>query len=94
MGLFDPYSPALNAVIIYIILIIILVLAKPNFIYNYKEQKFREFGNGYDQTYFTLPVVSIILAILLYYIFVFVEESNYYSDKYRLRRRMKLSKYS
>lgn len=52
-------------IIIYTIIIILLVLTKPSIIYNNNKKQYKEFGNGHDKTYFTLPILSVILAVLL-----------------------------
>ena len=69
MGLFDPCNPAVNAIIIYIIFILVIVIMKPNFLYDNQNEKFREFGSLPGQTYLTLPITAIIGSIVIYYIF-------------------------
>lgn len=53
------------SVLIYIIIILLLVLSKPDFVYDNNKKKYREFGRENGQTLFTLPIVAIFLAIIL-----------------------------
>lgn len=59
-------------IILYIIIILLLVLIKPNIIYDHKNNKYRSFGTDSDQTFVTMPIISIILAIIIAMLF-----SNY-----------------
>jgi hypothetical protein len=52
-------------IILYIIIIVSLVLSKPEFIYDYDKSKYKEFGTTNDKTIFTLPVIAICVAILI-----------------------------
>lgn len=88
MGSFDPCNPAVNAVIIYIILILIVVIIKPNFLYDHKYNKFKGFGNAYNQTYFPLMLFGILMSIILYYVFLFIANQNCF-DRSKIRYLMK-----
>lgn len=70
MGFINPCNPAVNAIIFYIILILVIFIIKPNFIYDHKNDKFKEFGCGDNQTYFPLMLFGIISCVFIYYIFV------------------------
>lgn len=64
-------------IIAYIILIIILFMSKPEFMYDHKNNKFKEFGFEDDaKTIFSLHVVSIVSAILLYIIIINFCDNN------------------
>jgi hypothetical protein len=76
MGLFDPCNPAVNAIIIYIILILIVVIIKPNFLYDHKSNKFKEFGCNQDQTYMPLMLFGVLASITLFFIFMFIAGLN------------------
>lgn len=67
--LIDPKSPLNNAIIFYIILIILVIVIKPKFIYNYKINKFKPFGYDDGQTLFPFPFVCISGSIMLYMLF-------------------------
>ena len=82
MGLFNPYSPAVNAIIIYIILMTILIIIKPDFLYDHQNNKFREFGDGPGQTYFTILVTGIFASIIIYYIFSSIATTKYKKMRY------------
>lgn len=42
-----------------------LVLIKPDFLYDRNLNKYKEFGTDENQTILTLPIVSIVIAILM-----------------------------
>ena len=85
MGLFNPHNAVLNSVIIYIILIMSIVILKPEFIYNKDTGKFKKFGNKENQTYFTFPIIAVISSIIIYSIFSLIENSSYDYDIIKLR---------
>lgn len=76
MGLYNLCNPAINAAIFYIILIIIILITKPQFLYDHENNKFKEFGCNYNQTYFPLVLFGIGASILFYYIFVVISNIN------------------
>lgn len=55
-------------ILIYITVIILLIISKPDFIYDKKKNKFKKFGSKSNETYFTLPVVSMIIAVFIFII--------------------------
>jgi hypothetical protein len=59
------FSITYYSILIYIILIVSLVIMKPSFIYDDNKKQYREFGNGDNQTYFTLPVLAILIALVV-----------------------------
>jgi hypothetical protein len=69
-------NPLFNSLKVYIIIIILLVYFKPNFIYDNQTKKFRQFGTNKGNTIFSLPVLSIFLAVLLYIIFLSIDKLN------------------
>jgi hypothetical protein len=64
------------AIIIYIIIISILIITKPNFIYDHDKSKFREFGYTKDKTIFTIGVLSVFFAVLIVILFSLIGNSN------------------
>jgi hypothetical protein len=66
------YSTTFDIVMIYIIIIISIFLFKPNCLFNKKNNKcyFKEFGFKNNQTYITIEILSIIIAIILYSIVI------------------------
>lgn len=52
-------------IILYVIIIATLVFTKPGFIYDYNKNKYKEFGTDENKTVFTLPIISIFLAIFI-----------------------------
>jgi len=67
-------NPLFNTLKIYIIIIILLVYLKPDFIYDKKTKKFRQFGTDKGNTIFSLPVLSILLAVVLYLLFLSINK--------------------
>ena len=58
---------------VYICLFLIIVYFKPSFVYDEKNECFRQFGVGYKNTTFLpLWLVSILLAIFSYFIVVYI----------------------
>ncbi len=58
--------------IVYICLYCLVVYIKPSFIYDEKTESFRQFGIGYkNTTILPLWLISIILAIISYFIVLY-----------------------
>jgi hypothetical protein len=68
----DPQSPLYNTISCYIILIILLLVLKPNCMYCEKKGRFKQFGLEENQTLFSFPIVSICSCIILYILFAFI----------------------
>lgn len=71
--IFDPYRPAYNTIIVFVILTIIVLIIKPTFMYDYENKKLKQFGCGQDQTLLSFPLFSISCAIIIYIIFSSIE---------------------
>jgi hypothetical protein len=65
-------SRIVYATLFYVLLVILIVLAKPSIIFE-KDGSIKPFGVGEDKTMFSLGVFSIVLAIVSYYIFCLVD---------------------
>ena len=65
-------SRIIYAVIFYILLVVLIVLAKPSVMFE-KDGTIKQFGIGEDKTMFSLGVFSVVLAIVSYYIFCLVD---------------------
>jgi hypothetical protein len=79
-------SPLFNSLKVYIIIIILLVFLKPNFIYDKTIQKFRQFGTNKGNTIFSLPVLSIFLAVILYIIFLWIDKLKNFNNLNNLNK--------
>lgn len=66
----DPYNPVFNTCFVYILLILLLVHYKPSVIYDKKKKKYRDFGIKKSCSLLPLPIISILLAIIVYVIFL------------------------
>ncbi len=78
MGLVDPSTPVYNTIIFYILIICILLILKPQFMYCEETDKFKHFGLSENQTIFSFPLIAIGSGIILYIIFLLV---NMLSDR-------------
>lgn len=52
-------------IILYIIIIITLVFLKPQLIYDNIKKKYKEFGITENCTIFTLPILSVFIALII-----------------------------
>lgn len=73
MGLLDPHSPLNNTIVFYIILIISLIITRPQFMYCRRNNKFKQFGYGEGKTILPFSIVSISGGIILYMIFSLID---------------------
>ena len=65
-------------IVVYIILYSIIVKIRPSFIYDEKNGCFRQFGVGYkNTTILPLWLISIILAIVSYFIVLYLIHIRY-----------------
>jgi len=71
MSFRNPYIPVINAVIFFVIIMIIIGICKPAFLYDHTNNKYRSFGSGSGQTHFTIVIVGIITSLLVYYLCLF-----------------------
>lgn len=54
-----------------------MVISKPNFLYDHKNNKYREFGNDDpNKTILTLPVIAILLSIIIVILFSLKSKEN------------------
>lgn len=64
-------SRVVYSVLFYILLIVLIILAKPSIMFKNKELK--PFGVGEDKTMFSLGVASVVLAIVSFYVFCIID---------------------
>lgn len=66
------YSTIFDIILIYIIIIISLFIFKPICLFNIKNNKcsIKKFGFKKNQTFITMEILSIFIAIILYSFFV------------------------
>lgn len=57
-----------TSVVFYIILMIIIIVLKPQWMYDDKQQKFRSFGTDENETLITMPIVGLTSCIIIYLI--------------------------
>lgn len=81
MGIINPNTPVFNTIIFYLIVICLILIIKPKFMYSDKENKFKQFGCGEDQTLLSFPIVGIGSGIIIYAIFLFIDALFSYLDK-------------
>lgn len=66
-------SSLYNAIIAYIIFVIIIVHIKPVWLYDYKKNRFKEFGKNEGQAFMSLHITCIVGSIVIYLLFIFME---------------------
>lgn len=74
-------NPVYNAIIFYVLFVIIILLIKPNFMYCDKNKKFKSFGLSEGRSLVCFPIVCVTMAIILYLIFLVVDILCCYLDK-------------
>lgn len=75
MGLLNPQNSLFNSILIYLIIIFLVIYNKPNFIFDKKRKKFKEFGLESSKSIISLPILSIIIAVVTYVIFFYIEQN-------------------
>ena len=73
-------SPIYNAILFYILFIIIILVIKPNIMYDQNTKKFKPFGCSDGQTLFAFPIVALSSAVIFYIIFLIGSILNSYLD--------------
>lgn len=63
-----------NSIIVFIFIVIILYLLKPEFIYSKRNKKFKQFGLKENETIFPFPFMTIGMGIVFYFIFSTLEQ--------------------
>lgn len=80
--IFNPYNSVFNTIIIYILFLLLIITNKPKFLYDRKRRKFKNFGSSKGETLLSLPIFSILLAIIIYVIFAYIERFCRLQDEY------------
>jgi len=75
MGLLNPHNSLFNSIIVYIILISLIIYKKPHFIYDKKIKKFKQFGMQHGRSILSLPLLSILIAVITYVVFFYIEQN-------------------
>lgn len=81
MDIINPNTPLYNTIIFYILIIGILLIIKPDFMYCKNTQKFKPFGFDEGKTIACFPTIVICSAIFLYIIFMFIKILYNIQDK-------------
>lgn len=68
-------SPAQNAILIYMIIVLGLLIIKPRFMYDNKN-RLKKFGFGESKTICTLPIICISSGVFFYFIFAIIDKLN------------------
>jgi hypothetical protein len=70
----DPLNPLYNSLLTYIFVIILLILYKPSIIYDKKLKKYKQFGVDKQSSLLPLPILSLLIAIIIYIVFSYIEK--------------------
>jgi hypothetical protein len=58
------------SIVTYILIMIIILLVKPKFLYDGKTNELRQFGIKKSQTLFALPIIGILASFIIYFLMV------------------------
>jgi hypothetical protein len=83
MGFLNPLSPLFNSIIVYVIIILLLIYNKPNLIYDKKTKTFKQFGMTKGKSILSLPVLAMLIAIITYICFMYIEKSSRIFQSYQ-----------
>ena len=72
MDILNPDTPVYNSIIFYIITIILIIIYKPDYIYNNDSNERKEFGFNENQTLFPFSFAIIFFAIFYSLIFHYI----------------------
>jgi hypothetical protein len=78
----DPNTPVYNTIIFYIMIVCIILIIKPRFMYCQETKRFKPFGCGEDGTIMSFPLVSIGSGIVLYLFFLLVFILNQFLENH------------
>lgn len=82
MGIIDPSKPLYNTIVFYILVVCILLIIKPSFMYCYKTKQFKSFGTtNSSQTMLSFPLIAIGSGIALYMLFLTIHILCQYLDE-------------
>lgn len=69
-------NPLFDSMKFYILIMLIFIITKPEFMYSKKYKRYKKFGIKKNQTIFTLPLISILLATIIYIIILTLYKLN------------------
>ena len=69
-------SPLYNTIIVFVAIIFILYITKPNIIYDKVKGEFRQFGIEDGKCLMPIYVISALLAIILYILFNYLAKKD------------------
>ena len=65
-------NPVYNTVIVFSIIMILVIIIKPDVIYDSTKKEFRQFGTTAGKTLMPIYVIGILIAMLLYIFFYYL----------------------
>jgi len=68
-------NPTYNTIIVFVIIMCLLYIFKPNVIYDHRKKEFRQFGITNGKTILPIYIVGMLFSILLYILFYYVDIS-------------------
>jgi len=75
-------NPLFDSIKFYILVMLILIFIKPEFMYSKKNKKYKKLGYKKNQTLFTMPILSILIAIIIYIFVLLIHKLNSNKEKY------------
>ncbi len=58
--------PLFDSIKFYLLFMLVIIISKPEFMYDAKQKKYRKFGIKKNNTLFTFRVVSVLVAVTTY----------------------------
>lgn len=69
-------DPLFNTIVLFVLIMTVIYIAKPRFLYDYDNNNFKQFGVDEGKTLLPIYVIAIILAIVLYLMFMKANMNN------------------
>lgn len=74
--LLSLHNPVYNTIIVFVFTMILIYIIKPNIVYDNNKQQFRQFGTNNGKTLLPIHVIGILLAILIYFFFNYIQHDK------------------
>lgn len=62
-------SSIINTIIVFVLIMIIILIIKPSFLYDHDKNEFKKFGTEDNETILNIYSISVLLAFFLYIFF-------------------------
>lgn len=69
-------------ILLYIIILLLIIACKPTLIYDDQKKRFKEFGIDKGKSLLSLPILAILLAIIIYIVYSYIDRFLQLKQKY------------